>query len=67
MSFGLIVLLLISSCSDPKSTLVPTDIEQWDQDKKFTDALEGLTEEEQELITAFAVRTGWPKPSARKE
>jgi hypothetical protein len=54
ISFGVILVLLISSCSDPKSTLVPTDIEQWDEDKKFTEALEGLTKEEQELLTVFA-------------
>lgn len=49
------MLCLIAACSDPRATLIPSDMATWD--KSLAPTIEKLTPEEKKLFAAWVVRT----------
>lgn len=50
-------MMCMNGCSsDPKETAIPKKIDNWEKDEKLKTAVEKLTQEEQELFAAYAIR-----------
>ncbi len=48
----------IIGCSDPKNTVVPTNIESWKSNQTFKKSIEKLPDEDKKLLAAYAMRGG---------
>ncbi|WP_318432314.1 hypothetical protein [Photobacterium leiognathi] len=58
---GLIAIILVSSitaCTDPKDTVLPSDISTWESNKNLKNSVQKLTDEEKKLLAAYAMRAG---------
>ena len=58
---GIIASLLaftLSGCNDPKGTVVPSDINTWESNEDFKQSVQKLTESDQKLLAAYAMRAG---------
>ncbi len=48
--------LLICACSDPRSTVIPQDIETWETNKKFSNSVDKISDDDKKLLLAYAMR-----------
>ncbi len=58
---GLIVIILactITACTDPKDTVLPSDISTWESNESLKESVQKLTDEEKKLLAAYAMRAG---------
>ena len=59
MSRLLVILLMVSmvlACSDPRETMLPQNLQQWETDQNFRSSLTKLTLEEQRIISTYLMR-----------
>jgi len=58
---GLIVIALactITACTDPKDTVLPSDVSTWESNESLKESVQKLTDEEKQLLAAYAMRAG---------
>jgi len=51
-----LAILTTSGCSDPRETVIPPNVDNWESDAQLKSAIEKLTDEEKKLVVAYVVR-----------